>query len=492
MSRPRPKNIRKVSDIWKAIEDKKTPDITIIDWKRSYQAINAAIEYIGYKMITTKEEFDAIPIPKKKGGLNYGNRKIIVERNGINSIPTSIDGILTGYSSLQTTNEKNNIRKKIANEHILMNPKGLITCNNKEMNAINKLHELLNIEEYLDIEHLIEHRISDVAYRFKNENENAYVADQVKSAYAKYNKISFSIKIGKMISILEKNMSLTCIVIKDDKVDIVWYFNGTYAIDILNNFDINKEFEPTLHSLKKNNNPFTIAITDPKFRYDVGKSKTEIERLLKQKLEFVHIGVKHSIEYLNEDDSQILCINHRIEHKSFAMTRTACATIGINVKKYYLDNYTSVDFRINNTIKIQDKSYKQIFRMRSHGSLPYDPNTIDIMQISNLVTHEIYAIPMRIISDNIVQSMFNEDTLMKIDINVSQIWDKKYAKYKYNLKTEKDIYAYVATCQTAANVPILTNRDFYKNMIDANKDMFGSLKQIKERKKNTTIEPNEE
>ena len=226
-----------------------------------------------------------------------------------------------------------------------------------------------------------------------------------------------------------------------------------------------------------------MAINDPKFRYDVGLSKTEIDRLLQQKLEFTRIGVKNSIQFLNEDDSQIMCPFHRIEQKSFSMTRDACSKINVNAKKYYQDNYTCVDFRIHGTIKIQDKSYKKNFRMRSHGKLPYNPDMIDIFQCSNLITNEIYAIPMRFIDNNIVKSTFTQEILMKTDIKVTTtIWDTKYAKYKYDLKIEKDIRAYVATCEEAAAIPQLTDREFYKNMLDANADLFGSLKQLKERK----------
>ena len=50
------------------------------------------------------------------------------------------------------------------------------------------------------------------------------------------------------------------------------------------------------------------------------------------------------------------------------------------------------------------------------------------------------------------------------------------------MNIEKDIRAYVATCEAAAAIPQLTDREFYKNMLDVNKDKFGSLKQLKERK----------
>ena len=48
---------RKLSEIWIAIDDLRPNNIKKLDWKRSYDGIKTAIEYIGYKIITTKEEF---------------------------------------------------------------------------------------------------------------------------------------------------------------------------------------------------------------------------------------------------------------------------------------------------------------------------------------------------------------------------------------------------------------------------------------------------
>ena len=157
----------------------------------------------------------------KLGKKIYANRKIIVTRNGIQSLPTQINNIINGVSGLLTKDELNVIMKKVNDEKSLNQLKGLATNNDKESNAINKLDELLNIEKYLDKQHLIEHRIADIAYSFKD--DDLYVADQVKSAYAKLNQINFSVKIEAMIIILQKNMSLTCIAMKNtNDVDIVW------------------------------------------------------------------------------------------------------------------------------------------------------------------------------------------------------------------------------------------------------------------------------
>ena len=473
----------KISEIWEAIEDQRPKDIKIIDWRQSYDAVKSAIEYVGYEMITSKEEFIDIPIPIDRRGCKcYINRKIIIKRDGIQSILTRIDQILTKTSLFKTSDEMKIVQKKINDDKMLNQPKGVSTTTDKEMNAIDKLDELLGIEKYLDKQHLIEFRIADVAYRFKNGSDIEYVADQVKTSYAKSKNITFSVTIKDMITILEKNMSLTCIAMNDDIVDVIWFFYGTAAIDILNNFEKNKKFKPTRHLTKKSNRPFTMAINDAMFRYDVGTSKIEIERLLQQKLEFVKIGVKQSIKYLNEDDTQIMSSSHRLEQQSFAMTRDACSKIDIKVARHHEDNYSCVDFRIKDKIKIQDKSYTTGFHMRRIGSLPYDPDKIDILQISNLVTKEIYAIPMRIISNNIVKSMFSEDILMKESIFISLEFKTKYTKYKYDLKKEQDIHSYVVACEAAAMIPELTDHEFYKNMLDANKDKFGSLKQIKELK----------
>ena len=71
--------MRKLSEIWNSIDEKRPQDIKIIAWKQSYEGVKAAIDYIGYVMVTTKEEFDSISIPiNKVGHKGYLYRKIIV------------------------------------------------------------------------------------------------------------------------------------------------------------------------------------------------------------------------------------------------------------------------------------------------------------------------------------------------------------------------------------------------------------------------------
>ena len=482
--------MRKLSEIWNAIDDQRPKNIKKLEWKRSYEGVKAAIEYLGYTMITSKEEFDAIPIPvSKTSQKHYLFRKIIISRDNIQSIPVAINSLLQGNTTLKTQEEMKVIYNKVSDDRTLTLPKGISTCSNNERKSIDYLDTLLNIDKYLNKVHLLENRLADVAYCFLDDDMNkvSFIADQVKTAHTnKQGRLDFGhsgghMIIKNMIDILEKNMSLTCIAIKDDKPDVVWYFTQD-AIEIFKTFNETQQFRLTLHLKRKSDNKFTNAMNDPIYRFDIEKSSSEIERLLNKKLEYVKLGIKYSIQYLNEDDSQIPGETHRIEQRSFAMTREACSKIDIKVIRLSDDGYTSIDFRINNTIKVQDKCGTKCVSMRLSGGYPYNPDTFDIFQISNLETQEVYAIPMRIISDNKVLSTFSEKILMSSIIFLKTTFDQTYEKYKYDFKTLEGIHAYVANCEAASQISILTDTEFYKNMLDNNADKFGSLKQLARKK----------
>ena len=117
--------------------------------------------------------------------------------------------------------------------------------------------------------------------------------------------------------------------------------------------------------------------------------------------------------YLNEDDSQIPGENHRLEHKAFALTRAACARISIDVKGISEDAYGSVDFRVGDVSRNQDKVLRQQVRMRSTGGYPYNPDDIDILQLTVLDKQLVYALPMRLMKDGQIVSFFPETALMR-------------------------------------------------------------------------------
>jgi hypothetical protein len=487
------KELRKISDIWKAIDDKRIlSKMGKHKWFQSYEGIKAAIEYIGLKIITTKKELDAMEVPIDKNSIkHYGWRKINVSRDGIIS-NVGINSLLGNYSTLRTDEEMKEIYKKVGTTLSLQQPKGIPTANNLESKAIDDLDILIGISDYIHREHLFEFRLYDMAYCMINDDINAeiFVSDQVKSSKVAENgavyfrQLNSALSIKIMISILE-NGSLTCIgKTREDKVDVVWFFYGINAINILKAFNINQTFNPTLHLKRKSNNEFINKMNDPMFRFDVGKSSEECNRLLENKIEFIKIGNKHSLIFWNEDDSQIPGKNHRIEQKSFAMTRTACRTIDIKVERFHENSYGSVDFIIKGYIRVQDKAASKSFGFRYECNLPYNPDDIDIFQVSNLENNLVYAIPMRVMKNEIITSFFTDKQLMKKNIGFGLKWKKDHEQFKYNFKTNEGIILYVKACEEASKIPELTDRNFYSNMIDVNKDKFGSKNQLADRKLN--------
>ena len=477
------KELRKISDIWKAIDDQRIlSKMDKREWKQSFEGTKTAIEYIGLKMITTKKELDEMEVPIDRMNVKrYMGRKINVSRNGIIS-NVGVNSLLGGYSTLRTDEEMKEIYKKVGINLSLQQPKGIPTANNLESKAIDDLDILIGIYDYIHREHLFEHRLYDMAYCINGNNldvdSDIYVANQVKSSKISENGVvSFresnsALSTKTMLSILE-NGSLTCIgKTRDDKVDVVWFFYGNNAINILKTFNINQTFNPTLHLKRNSNNEFTNKMNDSMFRFDVGKSSEECKRLLEQKIEFIKTGIKHSLTFWNEDDSQIPHESHRIEQKSFNMTRTACNMINIEVKKRHQDAYGPVDFIVNKFTKIQDKAAKRNFHIRKINKLPYNPDDIDIFQVSDLENNLVYAIPMRVMTNEIVTSFFTRDQLMKITITFGPKWKENHKQFKHDFKTNDGILSYVKACEEASKIPQLTDRDFYINMINENKDIL--------------------
>jgi hypothetical protein len=482
------KNPRKISDIWKAVDDQREAyNMKEIVWRQSYEGLKAAIEYIGLQLITKKKDLDAMEIPlSTKKVKKYGYRNIEVARNGFIYKAARINDILSGQNGLKTYEEIAEIHKNVGIANSIVMPKGVATSNNKESKSIDDLDELIGISNVIYREHLVEFRRFDIAYCILGDNIDGevFVADQVKSSkVAEDGSINFrELNIKTMISILE-NGSLTCIgKNKDNIVDVVWFLFGNQAINILKEFDMTQTFRQRIHLQVKSNNPFTIAINNPMFRFDLGKDKSECNRLLQQKLEYIKTGIKKSLAFWNEDDSQVPGNNHRIEQKSFAMTRDACNEINIKISREHKDAYGPVDFRINGNVRIQDKVNREEFRFRPVGRYPYNPDDIDIFQVSDIINKIVYAIPLRTLRSELdeVTSFFTTEQLMKTGIRLSVEWKKNHKQFKYDFKIKEDIIKYVKACEDAAKIPELSDKNFYKNMIDENKDKFCSKKKLRE------------
>lgn len=237
---------RKLSDIWKAIDDKRLEvKMGKHEWKQSFEGVKAAIEYIGLKMITTKEELDELEVPLDRNGIKkYGYRIIEISKNGIVS-KAAIKSILNGFNSLKTDEEMQVLHKKLGIDRSLAQPKGTHISNNAELKSIDDLDELIGIRKYVNRHHLVEFRLYDIAYSLIDDiDDEVFVADQVKSGRVdKDGRVKFCgskgiINVCEIISIL-KNGSLTCIgKNKYDKIDVVWFLYGIDAINILSKFEL--------------------------------------------------------------------------------------------------------------------------------------------------------------------------------------------------------------------------------------------------------------
>lgn len=487
-------SMRKISDVWTAIDDQRPADMPERQWRRSFDGVKAGLKHVGFELVTTSQKFQDLAIPLRSGhGKNYNAREVIVTRAGHTSEPTQIAFLLSGHSGVLTDDERLTIHQRVGVALSAKQLKGIAIYHKAESCAVDELDALLGTADVLQRQHLYEFRLADIAYCLKELYHLAqavWVGEQIKHAVADKNgQCHFCcaetyMTVDSMISYLKAGLSLTCIGKNTDgKVDVVWFFHGQYDIDLLNQFDPKQTFQPILHLKIKSSNKFTKVYNTKEHRYDVGSSSDECKRLLDRKLSTIRIGVKRTLTYLNEDDSQIPQQNQRLEQRAFALTRAACARIEIVASRISEDAYGPVDFRIGNIARNQDKVFGGQVCMRSAGGLPYNPDNIDIFQLTDLHKQQIYALPMRLEEeDGKIVSFFSETALMRRMLTCSAAWKEANEKYLHDLKDEAGIQAYVDACIAASQVPQLTDREWYSNMLTANAQKFGSKKQIKARK----------
>lgn len=343
----------KTTDIWKAVEDQRPAGTKQLQWQHSYDGVKAALKHAGFELVTASDSFVDIDIPldnrKRK---NFSARKVVVTRAGCVSKPTMIRHLLSGNSGVLTDDERLAIQQKVGVANSAKQAKGVATTANAESRAIDELDALLGLTGFLYRRHLYEHRLADMAYcpndgsqsgRYYSTHvaQEVWVGDQVKHSVAgdngqcKFNRDGTIMTVAGMISYLNAGLSLTCIgKTADDKVDVVWFFHGQNDITMLSQFDSTQTFQPRLHLKITSSNEFTEAYNAKEHRYDVGRSADECQRLMERKLSVVRVGVKHTLRYLNEDDSQIPAEHHRLEHKAFAMTRELVQKLVLTLNTY--------------------------------------------------------------------------------------------------------------------------------------------------------------
>ena len=54
----------------------------------------------------------------------------------------------------------------------------------------------------------------------------------------------------------------------------------------------------------------------------------------------------------------------------------------------------------------------------------------------------------------------------------------KNKQFRHDFKTKNGVLSYVIACEKASKLPQLTDRNFYTNMINENKNKFGSKRQL--------------
>ena len=482
----------KQSDVWAKIANQKPKGISDQNWKQSFAGVQAAMTSLGLNLETTESEFCKLSAPKdKKGHVKHSRRRITVSRLQ-NTITTCIENLLTGNTRLLSETEMLAVHKNRVELFPSSAAKGTATANHAESDAINELHALLGIECCLQAFHLWENRVADVALCLKGqdlENE-VFLADQGKHGVVGVKGVvnfchsGHIITIQDMVNILQRDMSLTCIgKNKSNNIEVVWFFHGQDTMRALQDVGNDKlTFRPVLQPKKRSPHIFTQFYSQSKFQFNVGTSQDERQRLLNAKIAAVQTGRLRALTFLNEDDSQIDSETHRTEHASFCLTRAACAKLGVHVDRYPDDAYGPVDFRVQIKARIQDKTVDTIWHMRREGSHPYNPDEIDILQITHIAFKTVYALPMRKVEDGAILSYLTEEELMVGSVAFNQKWQQRHVRYRYDMSNDSDVRRYIAHCTAASGIPKMTDQHFYSDLLTSNALKFGSKKQIKERK----------
>ena len=473
---------RKVSDVWKLVESQKPDAVSVQEWRRSYDGIAAVMQAIGLQLATSRREFDELEIPlDAEGCYSYTSREVIVTRDGIDSQPTRISHLLSGNSSLQTADEKRAMNQEKSIRRSAALPKGTATSNHMETLAYEALLEILNLRSDIECAHLWEHRLADVALRKLIQQNEGFSADQVKTAQIdtqgrfNFHHGGIIITVKMMISILQQNICLVFIG-KDltAKIHLIWMLHGSDTINLLQKFPADQAFRPRLGT---GTTALSHFMYQQCYRFDLNLCQ-DIDRLRAAKLQTIEQSQKHPLSFWNEDESQIPSKTHQLEHKSFVMTREACAKLHVLVEHFAEDFYGSVDFRVAKTARIQDKNGDKQINFRHPGRHPLNPDDVDVLQISNQKLQQVYAIPMRMVTDDTVVSTFSSHQLMLMTLTCSQKWKDAHIAHRYDLKKTADVKAYIEACVSAVAVPQLTDRNFYSNMIRDNAAKFGSKKAL--------------
>lgn len=479
-----------IQKLWKEIDHLRPDGTDMLTWTRSYEAITAALSVLNLEMVTTKEELDACAAPRNGNGRgdSYGSRKIIVKRDENVSKPTNIHSILSGRTKLLTIEERASICTNSGRILSAVRPKGVVPTHNLESHTFDQLSALINLPSTLEYAHLLECRKADVALRTKTQSLDTYAPIQNKTGTINpKSAVIFNIgTLKKLVEHLENGRGVICLSLahKDASIVMVWFMTPA-DIQHLSVLDVSVHWRPTIDPKRKTSSSNISTLNDERYRFDM-RMPAERQRLLRRLTKFATDNTsKHSLQFLNEDESQ-MAKNHYVEQLAYSVVRDALNTLQVVCERRHEDAYTSVDYVIDGTVRVQDKSTTGAspqFCMRRRSGLPYNPDDLDVFQFTVIPSKTIYAFPMRYHGDDEILSFFTSKQLMSRSSPVNKLWFEKNTQYKYDMNDAADVTRYLAFCRSAAAVPPLTNKSFYTEMIADIDTLFA--KEYKPRKVST-------
>lgn len=392
--------------------------------------------------------------------------------------------------------ERRAVERRKSRRQKQLNPVGVPTSNMFETRAIDGLDALLaslpSTSTTIRREHLLENRRADVAYA--PGSADAYASYQVKSATLNgRGTYRFHIRFSEIASMLRSGMGVVCIACSSTTSTesgpiTAWHFYDDVdgaILQLLDAMDPLQEFCPS--------NASTPTI-DALVRYDLrdpvrATSLRDCRESAIRKI--VSGGLARTLEFLNEDDSQIPGCGHRVEQRSFAAVRLALSlySSGSRAQRLHRDAYGPVDFHVGDQdfdARVQDKSTQAgvhvvgvvaTFGVRPRNSVPYDPDSIDVLQLSLLQSNVVYVLPMRTWTGTAgaaVCSSFSVSELMRSNLKMSGSWLLSHAHLRHDLNDPEGTAGYVEACRAASRVPPLSDVRFYPDMVRANADRIGS------------------
>jgi hypothetical protein len=438
-------------------------NISMEDWKSTYEGNFFGTHVRGVKLLTTPKEFADAPVPEDRNGhRDLGKMMVKVSRGDV--VETKrLCHIMSGATKLLSATEKADVKAamiKILKEN---NPKGSINTNTKELVAIKALNTRLELTDFLEYKDGIESRKKDGFSRVidnTEETEKKYVAEQVKASGVRNGSGNFNSTVGKFLPILLDGGSVVCIVMdKTWSVPlVVWYLHGEEAIEMLEKFDKSQRIQPVISPKKSSEHAFYIEFQSKKFRYNIS-DPAECKRLRDAKIEFAKNvnSRRETYEFWNCDKSQMSPCNYKEQLIINAMNEKL-QVFNVFAKKHVEDNYSKVDVRVilpNGTysrvqskmVTIREGNRTDFFHMCKKGGKPINLRVqIDGLDIYNATSNGVFSLPARVINPKTgkIEPYLSKEEMSKTTVTMTDPWRDLHMKYFCDLNDEAGVKKYIA------------------------------------------------